>query len=188
MRARLLHWLVRDFKPIQERDKGDVTMAGFYQDIHRRGGDQLYMRRHFIWKKFGISIFLHWFVTKDQDDWVHDHPWRFCVSFILAGKYLEERVRYFDPIDGPVLKRKWVRFFNWLLPSTFHRVAQAAPETWTLFIHFGRIKEWGFFEKQVHPQRKGDDETELVPTHCIVYYQPYLHQYLERAKERRGES
>jgi hypothetical protein len=79
---------------------------------------------------------VHRFVASDPDRGVHDHPWRWAFSLILAGWYLEER-RY------SVHVRRW---FNWLSGDTFHRVVmpEGARDVWTLFVHGGRVKPWGF--------------------------------------------
>lgn len=184
MISKLLYRLVQDFRPIREKPNG-APKEGFFQDIMRRGGESLYLRRHFLRKGRWASYFLHWFATADQDEWVHDHPWRFGIAIVLTGWYIEERAKWFDPRLGAVLKRRKIRWFNFLTARTLHRVAEAKPGTWTLFIHFGRIKEWGFFEGQTLPQRKGDTD-ELQPTDCVVYYQPYLDQYLERRKNEQS--
>ncbi|HGG61231.1 MAG TPA: hypothetical protein ENK26_15180 [Gammaproteobacteria bacterium] len=31
--------------------------------------------------------------------------------------------------------------------ATFHQILEAEPETWTLFLHTRKIKQWGFIER-----------------------------------------
>src|SRR5690606_26597246 len=137
---KLLHWMVRNFEPITKRDEriaeGEpvIGMRGYYQNINRKGTGALYLRRHFLGKIKPASFFLHWFASSDQDEWVHDHPWRFCISIVLSGWYVEDRVQYLDPFKGYVCKEKKVRWLNFLNARTLHRVKEAKPGTWTLLI------------------------------------------------------
>lgn len=39
------------------------------------------------------NIYLHHFHSSDQGDELHNHPWSWGLSFVLAGGYYEERVR-----------------------------------------------------------------------------------------------
>ncbi|HEB92340.1 MAG TPA: hypothetical protein ENI94_02520 [Gammaproteobacteria bacterium] len=127
--------------------------------IHRHKNER-YLERYWLGRVFGVTAYLHRFVARDADDWVHDHPWGWSVAIVLTGRYQEERLKWFDPAVG------WTSVFrvlragriNIIRGQDFHRITDCQPETWTLFIHGPRRKGWGFLEK-----------SEAV----VCYYQPY---------------
>lgn len=95
-----------------------------------------YMERSYVGTVAGLRIYLHRFVACDEDG-VHDHPFRWSLSCILAGWYHEDRWA------GRIVKR-WL---NLIGPNDFHRVVLPENEgrdVWTLFIHTARVKPWGF--------------------------------------------
>jgi hypothetical protein len=93
------------------------------------------MERSYVTTLFGLRVYLHRFVACDEDG-VHDHPFRYSFSFILAGWYFEDRWSC----------RRKKRWFNFIGPDCFHRVVlpqHAQHDVWTLFIHTARTKQWG---------------------------------------------
>lgn len=97
---------------------------------------QPYLERSYVGTLFGVRIYLHRFVACDEDG-LHDHPFAWSGSLILAGWYYE------DHWVGRV-RRRW---FNLIGPNRFHRVVlpeHAGHDVWTLFFHTPRIKPWGF--------------------------------------------
>ena len=50
-----------------------------------------YLERYYVCTLLGVRIYLHRFVGSDPDRGVHDHPWAWARSIVLAGWYLEER-------------------------------------------------------------------------------------------------
>ena len=118
-----------------------------------------YLERHYVCTIGGVRVYLHRFVACDEDG-VHDHPFLYSLSLILAGWYYEDRWA----------KRYIRRWFNFIGPNTFHRVVlphHAPHDVWTLFLHVPRSKPWGFlraFAKgadgplyQYTPQSEPDD-------------------------------
>lgn len=124
-----------------------------------------YLERYFVGRAFGITFYLHRFVSGDGDRDVHDHPWVWAVSWILAGRYVEEVLNWLCLKNGFYsTSRTCRRFtFNSIGPGKFHRIAETEPETWTLFVHSSRIKHWGFFSL--------DALEDGSP--CIVYHNPH---------------
>lgn len=96
-----------------------------------------YLERYYVGTLFGIRFYLHRFVGSDPDRGVHDHPWAWARSIVLAGWYLEERRTGI----------RTVRWFNSLEGDTFHRIIkpEGMADVWTLFYHkAGDVKPWGF--------------------------------------------
>ncbi len=110
--------------------------------------DAPYLERYYVGSLFGATVYLHRFVSPDQDRHVHDHPWPWAVSIVLVGHYIEESVRWLTPDAGWVaryVRRCWWRP-NLLNARSLHRIHTASPDTWTLFVHGPRRKRWGFLE------------------------------------------
>jgi hypothetical protein len=103
---------------------------------HIRHEGKPYLERYYVGTVLGIRIYLHRFVACDEDG-LHDHPFRYSLSLLLAGWYYEDRW-------GKRYTRRW---FNFIGPNDFHRVvlpSHAAHDVWTLFMHVPRTKPWGF--------------------------------------------
>ncbi|MBM7424956.1 hypothetical protein HNR64_003293 [Spongiibacter marinus] len=102
---------------------------------------------------FGRTVYLHRFVDADRDEETHDHPFN-AVAVCLAGWYKEERLVSADTGEkgGVVMRRRKVRPGSvnvikggGLGVGDFHRIVDARPETWTLFVVGPRRSSWGFF-------------------------------------------
>lgn len=118
--------------------------------IESREGD-LYLSRTRIYgwmpwddKPYPFSIYLHRFHRPDLDMALHNHPWKWSFSFVLAGGYFEQRL-----IGGVKVMRRVRPFtFNFLGVKSFHRVDRlCGKETWTLFIAGPKFKSWGFLDE-----------------------------------------
>jgi len=122
--------------------------AGMPCRLINRRGVYPYLERYYLGRLFGVTAYLHRFVARDADEWVHDHPWRWAVAICLTGWYVEERMRWLDP-------RGWLYVVRTIFPGRpniilardFHRIRNTRPETWTLFLHGKRIKSWGFLSR-----------------------------------------
>ena len=141
-----------------------------YLERYKLAGKNHWFNRLRRW--LGLQIYIHRFVSTDGERWIHDHPWRWCLCFVLSGGYIEERLKYFSPNEGLVTERVPVRWLNLLTPRTFHRIAELKPNTWTLVIcgpdtvHNGKRKGWGFIEA-INSQKM---EEKL---YWFQYQQPY---------------
>jgi len=107
------------------------------------------------------GLVLHKFVASDQPGELHCHPWRWSISFIIAGSYKETRARPIEMIRGVrgvakdkiTLSDKKERTFepgdnNWISHDDYHRVEILTPEVWTLFLHGPREHGWGFVKEK----------------------------------------
>ena len=106
-------------------------------------GETPYLERYYLCTVLGTRFYLHHFVGSDPDRGLHDHPWPWAFSIILAGWYWEET-------RSGKHRRRW---FNALVGDSFHRVvlpgaddgSGAIQSAWTLFAHRAkRVKRWGF--------------------------------------------
>lgn len=97
---------------------------------------------------FPFRLYLHKFHRSDDDVELHNHPWKWAVSLVLAGGYREER-REVD-VDGSyhVVERDVMPGnLNWIFHDTFHRVDLYERDAWTLFLVGPRIQDWGFWDR-----------------------------------------
>lgn len=101
------------------------------------------MRPGASWPSWG-GLYLHRFHRSDADRELHNHPWRWSVSLILAGGYLEERrgtaglVERIARLPGD---------FNWIGHDDFHRVDLIEEDAWTLFLVGPKVSTWGFWDR-----------------------------------------
>jgi hypothetical protein len=119
-----------------------------------------YLERYFLFKRFGVTGYVHRFVASDPDRGLHSHPWPWAVSIKLSGWYFEER-----PTDHPdrIPALRIPGRVSVLAGSSFHRVVlpwttiqphllAGRPynaECWTLFIHRSKRSQWwGFLSRQ----------------------------------------
>lgn len=130
------------------------------------------------------SLYLHHFVRSDEDRELHNHPWAWAVSLILAGGYQEELIHSTNLLDSPLPRRRFRRLatylvhrkpgrLNFLRGDTFHRVASipseeggeaATRETWTLFLCGPKRSGWGFLTQAgFTPWRKFMEQKGMTP-------------------------
>lgn len=99
-------------------------------------------REGVIWKSV-VGLYLHRFHRGDNDRELHNHPWKWSVSLILAGGYREER-RQGDIVVERVLRPGRL---NWIGHDDFHRVDLIDGEAWTLFLAGPKVSTWGFWNR-----------------------------------------
>lgn len=138
---------------------------------HRHG---LYLKRYYVgqFPSFlgGWRVYLHHFLLDDPDG-LHNHPWKYGLSLILAGWYWEERrwgrckVRWLNVVNGDTMHRV-------ILDATRHKaLGLIYNDAWSLFIHSPRVAIWGFIDEfkesmfvEVSHKRYTED-----PYHSICY-------------------
>lgn len=145
--------------------------------IHRGDGSR-YLERYAmpgplrrLLARIGVTVYVHRFVGRDADQWVHDHPWRWACALLLTGGYMEDRLRWWEPgrLLTDVRRIGGWRRLNLLGPRSFHRITATQPETWTLFVHGPRCKGWGFVSVRYQLSLAGPGA--LGET--LTYHQPH---------------
>ena len=153
------HWVLRllDRLPLERRtifsdDRVSPYLTRFYVSPDKPW-----------WRRRLPGVFLHWFHRSDADRELHCHPWRWSVSLVLAGGYVEERlgsgldfrvVRTVISERLPILSRRFrPGTINVLYEDTFHRVTLIDPRgALTLFIAGPKVgipddSSWGFLSR-----------------------------------------
>lgn len=128
---------------------GPVVLFERYTITDVSTGDA-YLIRYRLFRCPWFGIFLHRILREDNDRDLHDHPWPF-ISIVLWGGYVEERPGSFlkfshsgHPIHQPVPVKRGLFSTAFRRATDQHRITVVKPQTWTLFIPFGRKREWGF--------------------------------------------
>ena len=118
-----------------------------------------YLERYYLGQLFGVTFYLHRFVSSDRERHLHNHPWGWGRALVLAGRYDEEYVGTNTVlVSGTFFTSRAIithriRWWNKVNGDHFHRISNARPGTWTLFFHSprvqvnGKLKGWGFLEK-----------------------------------------
>lgn len=88
------------------------------------------------------SCYIHEIHSADSDRHLHDHPWAWAHSTILAGGYTEKRrghtfqaLQYTHYSAGDLVQ---LRARHW------HCIQSVLPGTVTLFLAGPRVQDWGF--------------------------------------------
>ena len=157
--------------------------AGLKCRLIARVPGERYLERYYIGELFGVTFYLHRFVSSDEELHVHNHPWTRSASFVLCGGYAEEVAVDMCPGAGPsgcmTINRR-VNWFNVIRGSTFHRITGADAGTWTLFCHgerarvqsTGRLKGWGFLRMNMFMNVDADCDPHLELTTVFTPYPP----------------
>jgi hypothetical protein len=95
-----------------------------------------------IWPA-GWGLYLHRFHRGDKDRELHNHPWQWSCSLVLAGGYREERRQGSEVVERLVRPGR----LNWIGHDDFHRVDLLDGEAWTLFLAGPKVSSWGFWER-----------------------------------------
>lgn len=90
-------------------------------------------------------------IHRADDRVLHNHPWEWATTKILAGGYLEERM-VLCSAAGLCPPAEHANEWHWRGPgdtatldaTDFHRIAVVHPRTWTLFTAGERVQVWGF--------------------------------------------
>jgi hypothetical protein len=97
-----------------------------------------------MWNKQSIGIYLHRFHRDDDELELHNHPWRWAVSIVLVGGYIEERRGKNDVVRVRIV-RPWR--INFIRAEDFHRVDLIEQDAWTLFFVGPKFTGWGFWNR-----------------------------------------
>lgn len=101
-------------------------------------------REGIVWPQRELGVYLHRFHRGDDDQELHNHPWKWAVSFILAGGYREERRTKDDRVETRVVLPGDV---NVIRGDDFHRVDLLEEDAWSLFIAGPKASSWGFWDR-----------------------------------------
>jgi hypothetical protein len=96
-----------------------------------------------IWPE-GWGLYIHRFHQSDIDQELHNHPWNWALSFVIAGGYIEERRNEFDQVTQRGVKPL---SFNFIRSTDFHRVDLVEDDCWTLFLTGPKARSWGFWDR-----------------------------------------
>jgi hypothetical protein len=116
-------------------------------------GHLLFMRYHVCRLPGGGHVYLHHYLAPDDDQGMHDHPWDWARSLILAGGYWETRPKCECIVFG-----RGARVFTQnvlrlpgdtykLRGEDFHRITdftEGSSSSWSLFMHGPYTKGWGY--------------------------------------------
>ena len=96
--------------------------------------------------RVGKNAYLHHFVKPEPLDIFHKHRWKHMRSFVLFGKYREQR---FDASskDTTTVEHRVGQTFT-MDESVIHRISYWSPKCWTLFFFYGDGQDWGYYDKQ----------------------------------------
>ncbi len=133
MIGHFLEWLVTVFLA--------RVFPGRYRVIPR-AQDGIPMLRQF---KLTRWAYLQSFQCREVPERFHVHRWRRMFSFVLSGKFFEERY------PGGITIRHEAPSIYSMDDTVIHHVISVVPRTWTLFLMFGKNRHyfpggWGYVD------------------------------------------
>jgi hypothetical protein len=133
----------------------EITSAMPMKVIAIDGED--YLQRYYIGTdESGVQYWLHRFLRNDSERHLHCHPWR-ATSTILVGWYKEQLL-------GGVVRGYRAGDRNTIDFTTYHRIAEVLPDTWTLMrVDPERHPTWDFIDD--------DGGRKLMKTSEINWYE-----------------
>jgi hypothetical protein len=120
--------------------------------ILKKPDGSIYLHRWWIIprNKFGFNIYLHKFLSSDEDRALHNHPW-WNISILLSGSYLEhmpkDSDKWINENDRSTMIKKRYPFIPvYRNANSIHKIELINNKPiWTLFITGPVIQEWGFY-------------------------------------------
>lgn len=105
-----------------------------------------YLKRWYVWPRNRFcNLYLHLFLRSDDDRALHDHPWLFNASLVLAGTYKEHTIinggtHVVTPREPGAFKFRWGKS-----PHRVALLARPKNSVITLFFTGPVVREWGFY-------------------------------------------
>jgi hypothetical protein len=125
--------------------------------ILRGPSGKIYLKRWWIISpnaKWGFNMYLHNFLSSDEDRALHDHPW-WNISIILYGTYFEHMPKNIENWKNgnreKIVKKRYPFIPVYRSAETIHRIELlknpdgTEKNVWTLFITGPKVRDWGFW-------------------------------------------
>lgn len=113
------------------------------KEIRKQNGE-LKFRRNYIFESKWFNIFLHELYGEDEDKHLHNHPWRWFISYVFKGFYAESVIKNVLDVGMPDYKvrRRWATGSR----TSYHKIrgVYKAKPVKTLVFAFGEHKPWGY--------------------------------------------
>jgi len=100
-----------------------------------------------VWPNKELGVYLHHFHRGDDERELHNHPWRWAFSIILAGGYIEERRGKDNVVRSRIVRPGTI---NIIRSTDFHRVDLLDGDAWSLFVAGPKFKGWGFWNRDTN--------------------------------------
>ena len=138
---------------------GSPTMSDGSSPFDRFGNPKVQA----IWPNRTLGLYVHRFHRSDVDRELHNHPWSWALSLVLAGGYREER-RFGSRVVSRVVPPLSL---NWIGGNDYHRVDLIEEDAWSLFLVGPKVSSWSFWDRRtgkVTPWREFLQRTQWMTT------------------------
>jgi len=98
-----------------------------------------------VWRTLPFNVYLHRFHRSDDDAALHNHPWTWSFSVILAGGYVEYRRHGLHEVRE---RRVLPGSINVIRGDDYHRVDLIESDAWSLFVAGPRSQSWSFWDPE----------------------------------------
>lgn len=107
-----------------------------------------YLTRYYLWGNgsgTSFEIYVHHMHATDGFRWLHNHPWKWFISFVFSGSYIQETFNRETRTFGKQHIR-WLNLFRGL--NRYHAIRELPNgDAWTLVIAPPKLKNynWGYW-------------------------------------------
>lgn len=120
-----------------------------------------YLTRYYLFGKDMkyFNIFIHEFHNSDLEEDLHNHPFKYSLSFILSGGYKE----YLYKNGKASYKIRKPFSFNFLNNKIFHKVELLEKKSWSIFFAGPRFSDWGFLNPTTKTFKHWSSSKNAIP-------------------------
>lgn len=115
--------------------------------------DKLYLTRYYLvgdGSGESFEIYVHHMHATDSFRWLHNHPWKWFISFVFAGSYVQDT---YDRRTNEFGEQHvhWLNLFRGL--NRYHSIRELPTgSAWTLVLTPPKLKDynWGYWNEEAN--------------------------------------
>ncbi|MCE2436425.1 MAG: hypothetical protein J4F97_00205 [Pseudomonadales bacterium] len=115
------------------------------------------------------EIYIHHLHAIDVSRFLHNHPWRWFLAFVLAGGYGQ------DTVDNRIgrVRRERINWFNLFIgQNRYHAIREISDGgVWTLVVSSRRNGHlWGYWDSDRQTHLPDDEDPEAKTSSVTIYF------------------
>ena len=161
------HQLKESIRIPNETEAPNTANGAFNEDnrlwlhrlLKRFGGktiyvyDKKYLTRYYLWGNGSgdsFELYVHHMRATDSFRWLHNHPWKWFISFVFSGSYVQDTYNRDTKKSG----KQHIRWFNIFRGiNRYHSIRELPRGTaWTLVLAPPKLKDynWGYWNDETN--------------------------------------
>ena len=115
--------------------------------------DNRYLTRYYLWGNGSgesFEIYVHHMHATDSFRWLHNHPWKWFISFVFSGSYVQDTYNR----DTNKFGQQHIRWFNLFRSLNRYHSIRELPrgDAWSLVLAPCKLDEynWGYWNDETN--------------------------------------